>query len=376
MKPSADTAALPTSPTVPVARTRLSGARPFIFGIVAIAAIAWSINFGLHFYRYEDTDDAYVTGHLHAISSQLDGQIKEVLAQENQTVHAGDVLLRLDPLEFQIALQRADAALALARAQETQVAAGATQATAALEETRARVAQAEAQLTQTEAQLSLAELMLSRNEQLLNKGGAVTLADVDTARTTAKATQAAVRAAQANLLAARAAIGSAEATQASVRAQAAAAAANTSAAEAAHREAERRLAQTTIVAPSSGRIGNKHLEPGNRVQAGQALLALAESDVWVVANFKETQLAHMAPGQDVEMTVDAIPGRALRGKLDSLSPASGAQFALLPADNSSGNFNKVVQRVPVRITLDPATRAELGDRLRLGLSVVAEVRVR
>ena len=378
MNSTADTASplTPPSPAVPVARTRFSGARPIVFAVLAVAAIAWSIHSGLHYYRYEETDDAYVTGHLHQVSSQLDGQVKEVLVLENQTVRAGDVLLRLDPLEFQIALQKADAGLALARAQETQIAAGATQAVAALEEARARVAQAEAQLAQADAQLALADLMLSRNEQLLTKGGAVTLSDVDNARTAATAAKAGGQAAQANLLAARAAVSSAEAAQASVRTQITAAAANTAAAEAARRDAERKLAQTTIVAPAAGRIGNKHLEPGNRVQAGQALLALAESDVWVVTNFKETQLARMTPGQAVELTIDAIPGRELHGKLDSLSPASGAQFALLPADNSSGNFNKVVQRVPVRITFDPETRAQLGDSLRLGLSVVAEVRVR
>ena len=106
------------------------------------------------------------------------------------------------------------------------------------------------------------------------------------------------------------------------------------------------------------------------------LLALAEPGPWVVANFKETQLARLSPGQDVDVTVDAVPGPVLHGKIESLAPASGAQFALLPPDNATGNFNKVVQRVPVKITLDPASLAQLGDRLRFGYSVIVSVRVR
>jgi membrane fusion protein (multidrug efflux system) len=367
---------LTSSPEVTAAKTRFAVARPVLFTLLAIGALAWSIQFGLHAYRYESTDDAYVTGHLHQISSQLDGQVKEVLVQENQTVHAGDVLLRLDPLEFQIALQKAEAGLALAHAQETQIIAAASQALAGLEEARARVAQAEAQLSQTDAQFALAQLTLSRNEQLLSRSSAATQADVDAARTTAQAAQASSHAARANLVAARAAVGSAEAAQASVRAQASAATANIAAAEAARRDAERKLSQTNITAPAAGRIGNKHLEPGDRVLAGQALLALAEPNPWIIANFKETQLARMSPGQAVELTIDALPGRELHGQLDSLSPASGAQFALLPADNSSGNFNKVVQRVPVKITLESEVIQQLGDRLRLGLSTVVDVRVR
>ncbi len=366
----------PAAEVVRPARTKFSAARPVIFGLLAIVAIAWSVRTALHAYHYEETDDAYVAGHLHEVSAQLDGQVKEVLVQENQTVRAGDVLLRLDPLEFQIALQKADAALAQARAMEAQTAAASSQADAALAEARARATQAEAQVAQADAQLGLAELTQSRNEQLSSHGGAITQADVDASRSGFRAAQAAGNAARANLVAARAAIGSAEASQAAAHAQIEAAHANTAAAEAMRRDAERKLAQATIVAPAAGRIGNKHVEPGNRVQAGQALLALAEPDTWVIANFKETQLAHMTPGQTVELTVDALPDQPLRGHLESVSPASGAQFALLPPDNSTGNFNKVVQRVPVRIILDDATRQQLGDRLRLGLSAVVDVRIR
>ena len=133
---------------------------------------------------------------------------------------------------------------------------------------------------------------------------------------------------------------------------------------------------SNAVAPVAGRIGNKSVEVGNYSLPGQILLALCEPELWIVANFKETQLPRMRPGQDVEITVDALPDRVLHGTVESISPASGAQFALLPPDNATGNFNKVVQRVPVKIKLDQAVVNELGDRLRLGLSVVVNVRVR
>src|SRR5471032_1096337 len=184
-------------PSVRAAKTRFASARPALFALLAIGAVAWCVRYGLHAYHYETTDDAYVTGHLHQIRSQLDGQVKEVLVQDNQIVRAGDVLLRLDPLEFQIALQKAEAGIALAQAQETETVAAASQAVAALEEARARVAQAEAQLAQADAQLALAQLTLSRNEQLLSHGSAATQADVDSARSAAQTAQAASHAAQA-----------------------------------------------------------------------------------------------------------------------------------------------------------------------------------
>jgi membrane fusion protein (multidrug efflux system) len=357
------------------AKPRRRGYRRAIAAIVFLALLAAGVHLGIHMYHYQETDDAFVAGHLHTISAQVDGQVKEVLVDDNQLVHAGDVLLRLDPLQFQIALDKAKAALAQAMAQEKQLNAAAKQADAALAEARAHVTQAEAQQAQTAAQLDLARVTLSRNEQLLRENTAAR-AEYDQAQSAAKAADAAHNAALANLVAARAAVTSAEAAQASAHAQIEAAHAAVAAAQAAERDAQRQLDYTVVKAPADGRVGNKHVEPGNRVQAGQALVALAENNVWVVANFKETQLARMHPGQPVEMTVDAIPGVTLHGQVDSVSPASGAQFALLPPDNATGNFNKVVQRVPVKITFDQDSLAQLATRLRLGLSVVVNVRVR
>ncbi len=371
---------VPVAPATPVKPNDSGSTRkltkPLLFGVAAVAMVAWLAHFALHAYRYEETDNAYVVGHIHQISPQVSGQVKEVLVQDNQSVRAGDVLVRLDPLEFEIAVQKAQASLAQAQAQETQATAATSQSAAQLAETSARATQADAQIVQARAQLDLAQLTLNRNEQLLKNGGAVTQAEVDNARSGFSAAQAGLDAAIANRAAAQASVGSAEAAQKSAGAQSIAASANAAAAKAALRDAERQLDYTVIKAPTDGRIGNKNVEAGNRVAAGQSLVALAEPAPWIVANFKETQLAKMHVGQDVEISVDALPGQTLHGKIDSLAPASGAQFALLPADNATGNFNKVVQRVPVKIVLDAASLSLAGERLRLGYSVIAEVRIR
>ena len=363
-------------PDVPAAKSTASWWKPVTGIVLGAAALAWLVHFGLHAYRYEKTDDAYVTGHLHQISPQLDGQVKEILVTDNQTVRAGDVLVRLDPLQSELVLQKAKASLEQARANAAESRAAAGQADAQTAEAKARVQQAAAQLAQTEAQLQLAQLTSTRTDQLFAKGGVNSQADVDTAHSALEAAKAAHAANQANAAAAQSAVVSAEAAQNSATAQVAAAAASVAVAESAVRDAERQLGYMTITAPAPGRVGNKAVEVGNRVLAGQTLFSVAAPETWIIANFKETQLARMQPGQTVELSVDALSGRTLLGKVDSISPASGAQFALLPPDNATGNFNKVVQRVPVKITLDDDSRRQLDERLRLGLSAVVNVRVR
>jgi len=351
--------------------------RNLILAFVGLAVLIWGIRFALHAYRYETTDDAYVTGHLHRISAQVSGLVKEIRVQENQVVAAGDVLVVLDPQEFQIAVEKARAAVAQAHAQEAQAAAATEQAEAQFSVAQARQTQAESQLKQVNAQLELARLTLARTEQLFNNdSGAATRADLDTARSAFDSAQASAGAAESNIAAAKAEVNAASASRDAAHAQATAAQASVAAAEAAVRDAELQLSYTQIVAPVAGRIGNKAVESGNRIQAGQTLFALAAPEMWVTANFKETQLAHMHTGQTVELTIDALPGETVQGHIESVSPASGAQFALLPPDNATGNFNKVVQRVPVKIVFEPDVLQRLGDRLRLGLSAIPEVRIR
>lgn len=343
--------------------------------VLILAAVVWISKFAFHFFMYESTDDAYVAGHLHQISAQLEGRVKEVLVADNQLVEAGDVLVRLDPSEFEIGLHKAQAGVLQAKSQEAQAKAAIREAEAQVDEAEARLAQAEAQVRQNDAQLELARLNKFRDEQLAQQGGIVSKADLETTRGAFDSSQAADDAAKASLNMAKAGIASAEAARASAIAQQSAAHAAVTAGDAQVHEAERELSETVLVAPAAGRIGNKNVEVGDCVLAGQTLCALVETDFWVVANFKETQLAKMHCGQPVDILIDALPGETVHGTIESMAPASGAQFALLPPDNATGNFTKVVQRVPVKIAFDARAVRKLAEYLRPGLSTIVNARV-
>jgi membrane fusion protein (multidrug efflux system) len=345
------------------------------FGLVA--ASAWTMHFVYRMIVFQETDDAYVAGHLHQVSSRLDGSVTEVLVEENQPVKAGQLLARLDPLPFEIALQKSKAALSEQKA-------GALQAQAALDQARAQKTQAEAQVASAEAeiqriaaQLEIANTNFGRNQRLFRDDArAVSKADVDTTKSTAEASIASLAGAKADAAAARSRVAGTAAAIESAQARLLSAAAKIEAEAAAVRDAERELSYVEIRAPADGRIGNKNVECGNRVQIGQALFALVGRDCWIIANFKETQLKQMRPGQAVEIAVDSAEGHPFTGKVDSFAPATGAEFALLPPDNATGNFTKVVQRVPIKIVFDPATLHGFEDRLSPGLSTVVSVRVK
>ncbi|AGY59157.1 HlyD family secretion protein [Gloeobacter kilaueensis] len=400
--------------------------RPLIFAIGAIALVLVLV-FGIRWWLYaaghEETDDAYLTGHIHQVSSRIEGTVQALLIDDNRLVKAGQTLLLLDPRDYQVALDQASAALLNARrqaqtalagvsysagkaaAQSTQAAgsfsgseAAIAAAAAAVAEAKVGIPAAQANLKQAEANLTRAQLDYNRYIKL-EQEGVVARQQLDTARATYQVNvaqrdaaaegvrQATARLAQAEqnlsnsrskLVQSRGSIEDARATglQTEVeRRQYQAAQAAVAQAEANVRNAQLRLSYTRLVAPAAGRIGNRKVEVGQRVQPGQALLSVAEERPWVVANFKETQLAHMRPGQPVEIKVDAFGGRTFSGRVDSFSPGSGSQFALLPADNATGNFTKIVQRVPVKIVLDPASARGYEGRLLPGMSVVASVDV-
>ena len=353
---------------------------PLFWVIIAALLIGggiWVARFIERELAYEETDDAFISGHVHQISSRIAGTVHEVLVNDNDVVKAHQELATMEALEYEISLQKAQATLLRARADEAQAKAAIAEALADAAQAKAQVAQAEAQVQETAAQLAVANVNLNRNTRLFQSDArAVAKADVDTTQSTAAATTASLLAAKANVEAARAKAQSKEAAAESAEAQWAATKASVAAQEAAVRDAERELSYATIYAPTDGRIGNKNVEMGNRVQVGQALFALVEPEVWIIANFKETQLKKMRVGQPVEITVDALGGGAFTGKVDSISPASGAEFALLPADNATGNFTKVVQRVPVKIVFDPESIRAAADRLRPGFSTIVSVRVK
>jgi membrane fusion protein (multidrug efflux system) len=362
------------SPALPPP-TRLGRTQTWMLVILAAVVCAWLARFGYHHWKYEETDDAYAAGHVHQVSAQVNGQIAAVLARENQTVHAGDVLVRLDPLEFNIGSKKAAASLAEAEAAAAEIKSAQAQAEADLVQARARARQAEAQTEQARAQLALAQLTLDRDNRMA-QDRALAPSDLDTAKADFAAASAAERAAAANEDSLQAGVLSATARREAALAQMKSAAAAIDLAHAAAQDAERQLSYAEIRAPADGRVGNKSVEIGNRIQIGQTLMVVVEPEIWFEANYKETQLAHIRAGQEAEVKIDAIPEHTFTGRVESVAPASGAEFALLPADNATGNFTKVVQRVPVKIVLSALETEAYSDRIRPGLSAVVNVQIR
>jgi membrane fusion protein (multidrug efflux system) len=256
-----------------------------VAGILALIVVAFYV---YDSYTHEETDDAYVTGHLHQISARINGVVTDVLVDDNQYVHAGDVLVKLDPSEYQ-ALEMA-----------------------------------------AKANLATAQSNLDREEPLVGSH-AIAPQDVDKARSSRD-----VDYAQEQL-------------------------------------AHLQIVYSSIIAPADGYVGRKNVEVGNRISSGQTLMDVVEPDLWVIANFKETQLAHMKIGQPVRVNIDSIPDKVFDAVVDSFSPATGNEFALLPADNSTGNFTKIVQRIPVKITFNKDSVRGYETRIRAGESAIVKV---
>jgi membrane fusion protein (multidrug efflux system) len=332
-----------------VAEATLSTARngvrvkPILIGVAAIAVVSLATWWLLGLRGRESTDDAFVEGHFVFLSPRVGGHVLEVLVDENQHVSAGQALVRLDRADFEARAAHARADLDAARDRMRQ--SGAAAEAAAAQGRAAAV------------RLRHAEQDLARVRELVGRRAAANT-QLDAAIAARDAAAAELRAAEQREAAERAVLVS----EAPVRQ-----------AEAALREAELALGYTEIVAPFEGVIGKKGVEAGANVAAGQSLFALAaDSGNWVIANFKETQIGRMRAGDRAEIRVDAFPDRVFKGHVESISPATGAKYALLPPDNATGNFTKVVQRVPVKIALDGSA----GEpQLPVGLSVVVNVRV-
>jgi membrane fusion protein (multidrug efflux system) len=348
------------------------------FILLPIAALALA-GAGYFWWDYattwESTDDATIVGNTHQIAARISGTVSEVLVDDNEYVHAGQPLVRLDDADEQASLASARADLAQNQAEQLQADANVKAAHAFQHDVDTQLATSQALLDQAKSQAVKAASDFKRAQDLVGQG-AISMAERDAAQAAHESADAAVRSAIAGVESSHARVETAAA-----QAHAAEAGLNVSAAkvqntEAALRSAELQLSYTTITATTDGRVGRKSVQVGNRVVLGQPLMAVVEPATWIVANFKETQLAYMKPGQIVEVEVDALPGRKLTGRLDSFAPASGATFALLPPDNATGNFTKIVQRVPVKITFDPAEVKAIQDRLAPGLSVVTRVNLR
>lgn len=344
-------------------RPRIAPKRAVI-GTMAVLALTAAVVFGIRHWQYylahEETDDAQVEGHISPVLPRVSGYVARVLVGDNQHVDAGQALIEVDPGELDLKVAQSGAALQNALAEQRT-------AEASLSGARASAATAAANVETSLVRRRKAASDLERDTSLL-KTGAITdsqFTDTKAAADTAAAVLDSVRS---------------EARTADLEiavAAARAAAAQTQAAEKAADLDYARLQRSyaSVTAPIAGLVSRKNVEAGQFIQAGQTLLSIAsDADVWVVANFKETQLTRMRQGQGVEFEADSYPGVVFHGRVESISGATGARFALLPPDNSTGNFVKVTQRVPVKVVL---TQAPDSDHpLRPGMSVDATVSVR
>ncbi|MEJ0015177.1 MAG: HlyD family secretion protein [Acetobacteraceae bacterium] len=336
--------------------------RPLI-GLVAVIGIGVTASWWFTEGRYiESTDNAYIRGDIAVLSPRIEGDVTAVVVTDNQPVRAGDPLILLDPSDWRARLDqaRATAAEAAAAIETAQRQVGQQQAT---------IAASDAAITQAQAEQSRASADATRSGSLVAGGWASRQAN-DQAIADSRKANASVVAAQAQRAAAeqQLAVLNAQVVQARARQQSAAAAVQL---------AENNLSYTVIRAPFDGIVGNHAVEAGQHVSPGSQLIAVAPppEKLYVVANFKETQLRRMRPGMAVRLVPDIDPGAAVEARVDSLAPATGALFSLLPPENATGNFTKVVQRVPVKLVLDPAQATRAGW-LRAGLSVTAEVDTR
>lgn len=356
-------------PAAPAAAPAAAGKTPpnkrvlTVVGLIALAAIVAGGRMWYRSHHFVETENAYVAGHVHPVSSRIAGVVTRVLVEDNQHVKAGDPIAELDPADQHVRVEQIEAQIASAKQQVIQ-------AEAQVAQVRAQAEAASAQVGQSQALLVRARQDAERFGQLYNtQMKAVSKAEVDAANAAKAAATADVAARRDTANAAKAQIAAATSARDVLNAQ-------IKVLQAQLKDAQQQLGYSRIVAPVDGRIGRRSVEVGARVQPGQQLVAVVEDKVWVTANFKETQLAGLKPGQEVELAVDALPDEHLVGRVDSFSPASGNQFALLPADNATGNFTKIVQRVPVKITLSQQDQQRLAGRLVPGMSVVAEIDLR
>jgi len=386
--------------------------------VLAVGLVVWLRSRGS-----ESTDDAQVDGRITQIAARVGGTIVKVNVDNNQQVGAGAVLVQIDPRDYEVAVERARAELADAQATaaaartgvpiaQVETRAGVSTASGGVEQAQAGVTGAEHEILVAQANLANAQARQREREATATKTARdverlrglvekdeipkqqfdAAVAAAEAARASADAAKAEVTAAQSGITVAqqRAAASRGAAAQARAglataktapqqlqvtQARASAAEARVKQAEASLKQAELNLAYTSIAAPGPGIVSRKAVEPGQVIQPGQPLMALVDLDhIWITANFKETQLKLLRPGQKATVEVDALGGREFDAHIDSIAAATGAKFSLLPPENATGNYVKVVQRIPVKLYLEPGQDPE--RRLRPGMSVTPTIFVR
>jgi membrane fusion protein (multidrug efflux system) len=385
--------------------------------IVAVAAY-------IYMSAREETDDAYIDGHISNISSKVAGNVLEVRVTDNEKVKAGQILAKLDPVDYDVKVAQYSAnveqakyqALASesrigmsamsAEGQNTQANATVTATEADIESAKSAIAQAQtdikqqqARIVEIDAQLQYAKSDFERYKAVFEQR-AVKKQDYDKARQAIQVSEAqregavqALQMAQQKEIQARSQLnqvmqqlkrshGGVTSALASIkqtdidRQQFASATANVKKAEADLKQAKLQQSYTTIISPVGGRIGRKAVEVGQHIEIGQVLMAVVQENPWITANFKETQVGRMHKGQPVEVKIDSFPSHTFKAYVDSMAPASGAKFSLLPPDNASGNFTKVVQRIPVKLVFDEKGLDEYRDLISPGMSCVVTVLVK
>jgi membrane fusion protein (multidrug efflux system) len=386
--------------------------------LLAVATIVWWRTRGR-----ESTDDAQVDGRITQIAGRVGGTVVKVTVENNQSVGVDAVLVQIDPRDYQVAVDRARAELADAAANaaaartgvpiaKIETGAGVTTASGGMQQAQATVASAEHEVKLAEANLASAQARqaekeasavkaakdvdrmrpLAQKDEIPQQQLDAAIAQADSSRAAADAAKSDVRAAQSAIVIAQQRVTQAHGAASQARAgletartapqqlqvtqaRAASAEARMQQAQAALTQAELNLQYTTTKAPTAGVVARKAVEVGQVIQGGQPLMAIVNlADTWIVANFKETQLTYMRPGQRAEVEVDGLGGRVFTAKVKSIAAATGAKFSLLPPENASGNFVKVVQRIPVRIELLPGEDPD--HTLRPGMSVTPTVYVR
>ncbi|ARJ66831.1 hemolysin D [Magnetospirillum sp. ME-1] len=329
---------------------------------LALASVAgWSAYRWSQDWRWmESTDDAYVDGDITTVSPKVAGHVVELVARDNRPVAKGDVLLRIDPRDYRARVDEATGQVKARLAQLIQI--------------DDKVAVQEAVITQSGASISAARAEMVRAKADYERSRRLVREDY-VSRQRFDISQADAARAEAGLTGSGAGLQAARRQLAVLSSERHVALAQLEQAKATLSVAETELEATTIRAPLDGVVGNRAVRDGQYVRPGQQLLAVVPlSDVWIDANFKETQIGRMKPGNRVEIKVDAFPDAVIGGRVDSFAPASGAKFSLLPPENATGNFTKVVQRIPVRIRVDHDS--PLAGQLRPGLSVVVKVDTR
>ena len=324
-----------------------------VLGLIVGGTLYW-----LQARHFETTDDAEIDAYSTQVAPRVAGQVTKLLFADNQHVDAGQTLLVIDPSDYEARLDQA-------RAQQAS-------AEASVQQAEAQVVVQQASLDQDTANVRVSDADLLQAKQDYDRfrtinPGAVTRQQVD-------ASTATFHSAQARLEATRQTVEGAQAGVHAAQAQVLAAQASLKQAAASLRTAALQLSYCTIIAPVSGMVTHRGISAGNYVSAGQPLFALVQDDRWVTANFKETQLADIRPGQDVDLAIDAVPSLTFHGRVDSFQGGTGTAFSTLPAENATGNYVKIVQRVPVKIVFDDARVKDYP--LAPGMSVIPRVRVR